>query len=143
MKPVYFVIVNIDTNEINADCPLCGLFSGTGYDDRIDTYPIDEKHKIIEFTAEEYMQMNTRTIVVERKGEIIKVDDSNDLLKTDVIQNTEAKHEIDFEKAAKKLDERTIIEIPVFIDGPGGPEIAYIEEKPESIIKEKTKAKIK
>lgn len=112
------VIVNKNTGEIDADCGICGYGVCADYDD-FDRFN-DPDHIMIEITDTERTAIVTSVIVDENR----KV-------------STNAK--LDLSKVKQKLKDRVQIDVPIEIDGIGGKEIIGYDQKPETIITEKTK----
>lgn len=144
-----YAIVNSETGEMDMDCPICAFMSISGNfdDDEVaifESQEIPEGHIMIEITNEERDKLRELKYIVDRDGKEEIVSSMGDLTleerESAKVQNA---HKIDLSKAEKKINDREIEEISTFINGIGGQEILFTEERPASVVIERQSREVK
>jgi len=105
--PLYAVMVNRETGEIEENCSYCGLISATTETDLFD-YPIPPGHRIVEVALDEFVEL----------GESENIED-----------RVLYKNKIMLEKVTTKLKDRATETFTVNIEG-----VSYQDKRPEKAI---------
>lgn len=149
MPAKYFTIVNTETGDAERVVKdrrdpghgACGLYA-LGGDPDLSIYPVPDGYMLVELTGEEYNLLIQGGFEVERDGETVFIDNAHDILEGEVPRMV-MRYAIDPKKAKGKIEEREKIEVPVFVDGFGGPEFSHTEERPGSVVVEAADRKSK
>ena len=127
----FFAIVSEETGSLE-DGHLCYISN----DADMELWKVEPGYKLVELTPEEHRNLGLLDIVTERDGKEVVI--TAEEIKSEDNARPEFKYKIDTEKMHRYVEDRIKIDVPIEIQGPGGPEIIGFEQKPETIVTERT-----